>query len=547
MSGRRSRREFLRDALGTPGLLSFRDDLFARGQGAESERLCARTGEQSPKQGEKETETRVDVIPDELGRPLRHLEVGGVPTDVRKIPSFRGPKRLGFIRHGGITQYMNHREVFSFGQNRNLICDWSDMDADIDVLRAEAVGVQPLLGYMPAIIADHKRCSQWGHSIGIHTSPPTDYRVWEEMCYRAVRHFNIERKQEIKYWEVWNEPNATGFWQAPFNEYLKLYDHAVRGAKRADPTIKVGGPTLTVSGPAVVDRPTNDQFPPEILTLHAEVVAEWAPAAIPTHTNYHGESPFALMAAFIKHCGESEVPLDFLTWHNYNDAPGMDPFDLTTIGGNIRLFRSWLDNYSHLKCVELVIDEWGILGDPGTTKAAMFHGSALIEMENAGLSFQENYEVVDAEAGRATGPGPSEPLYWRRPAAKPAGASDVDRAVPVQNLTEMFALLGRMRCQAESNDSQVRALASHDGDDIALVLVRFAPDAPPRDVLVTVAPLPRGRSWRTAGYLLGSKRFNVALKKDGFRLERGKNADMFRIRVRMEGLSAAALKLSALG
>jgi hypothetical protein len=141
---------------------------------------------------------RVVVHADKPGRPLRHLEVGGVPLDVKELPSFKGPKRLGFIRHGGVTQYMNHHEVFSLDASGRLACDWSEMDADVNALRAEAVIVEPLLGYTPAIIANHKQCSPWGHSIGIHTSPPTDYKMWEEVCYRTVHQFNMERKLGIK-------------------------------------------------------------------------------------------------------------------------------------------------------------------------------------------------------------------------------------------------------------------------------------------------------------------------------------------------------------
>jgi hypothetical protein len=347
----------------------------------------------------------------------------------------------------------------------------------------------------------------------------------------------------IKYWEVWNEPNSTGFWPAPFSEYLKLYDHAVRGAKRADPTVKVGGPTITVSGPAVLDRPEGDKFPPELLIKHSQAVTNWAPAAVPSHTNYHGENPFALMAAFILHCGESRVPLDFLTWHNYNDAPGLDPFDLTTFGNNLRLFRSWLGHYPQFRDTELVIDEWGILGDKGTLKAAIFHGSALVEMEMAGLAFQENYEVVDAEAGRFASAAPSEPIYWRKPPSSGMHKEGEIPIPPLQSLTELFALLGRTGREATSSNNHIRVLASRDGDNISVVLIRFAPDADADDVLLTITPLPTGRPWNVAGHLLDSKHANSSINKGMFRLERNENGDVFGIGISMDGLSAAAVRL----
>lgn len=539
-----SRREFLLSTLGTVGAVSVCKQGYAGARaGGRNEPLVGTTGADTRVSG-KTGEIHVRVFPNRLGRPLRHLEVGGVPADAKERPSFKGPKCLGFIRHGGITQYMNHKEVFSLHRNRKLKCDWSEMDADIDTLLSDAIVVEPLFGYIPAILADHARCSQWGHSIGIHTSPPTDYKLWEEVCYQTVYHFNVERKLGIRYWEVWNEPNATGFWEAPFSEYLKLYDYAVRGAKRADPTVKVGGPTITVSGPAVLQRPPDDKFPPEMLSGNRRMLEEWAPATIPSHTNYHGESPFALIAGFIQHCGEKHVPLDFLTWHNYNDAPGMDPYDLSTFGRNIRLFRAWLDNYPQFREVKLVIDEWGILGDRGTLKTAIFHGSALIEMEKAGLAFQENYEVVDAQAGRAK-PMPSEPSYWRKSGSEAKQESQSVPVNPVQNITAIFASLGRKGCEAVSSNPHVRVLASRDGDDVSVVVVRFEPGAAPVDVPVVIKPLPAGRSWQVTGLLLDAKHDSSLGELREYRIEKNFDGDTCKSTIRLEGLSAAAFKLTA--
>src|SRR5207245_9286914 len=85
------------------------------------------------------------------------------------------------------------------------------------------------------------------------------------------------------YWEVWNEPDA-GYWRGTPEEYLKLYDYAAAGVKRALPTAKIGGPHVT--------GPTGERSP-------------------------------RFLRRFIEHClggandatGQTGSPLDFVAFH----------------------------------------------------------------------------------------------------------------------------------------------------------------------------------------------------------------------------------------
>ncbi|MDX1674169.1 MAG: hypothetical protein R3314_05130, partial [Longimicrobiales bacterium] len=90
--------------------------------------------------------------------------------------------------------------------------------------------------------------------------PPTDYGKWEELVYRWVRH-SVERygREEVEswWWGVWNEPDIP-YWQGTFEEYLKLYDHAAAGVKRALPTARVGGPHVTPPNPERTQRYLRD-------------------------------------------------------------------------------------------------------------------------------------------------------------------------------------------------------------------------------------------------------------------------------------------------
>jgi xylan 1,4-beta-xylosidase len=85
---------------------------------------------------------------------------------------------------------------------------------------------------------------------GGQSYPPKDYAKWGELVYQWTKHC-VERygADEVNkwYWEVWNEPNIS-YWHGTAQDYCKLYDYAVDGARRALPTARVGGPETAGGG-----------------------------------------------------------------------------------------------------------------------------------------------------------------------------------------------------------------------------------------------------------------------------------------------------------
>jgi len=84
------------------------------------------------------------------------------------------------------------------------------------------------------------------------------------------------------YFEVWNEPNLD-FWAGEPKQasYWELYDHSARAIKSVNPRLRVGGP--------------------------ATAQAAW-------------------VDAFIKHCAENKVPVDFVSTHVYGNDRAQDVF-----------------------------------------------------------------------------------------------------------------------------------------------------------------------------------------------------------------------------
>jgi xylan 1,4-beta-xylosidase len=118
-----------------------------------------------------------------------------------------------------------------------------------------------------------------------NVAPPADYGRWGDLVQALTRHL-VERygAQEVETWyfEVWNEPNID-FWAGDPKQptYWQLYDAAATAIKKVDPKLRVGGP--------------------------ATAQAAWA-------------------TAFLKHCADNHVPVDFVSTHVYGNDRAQDVF-----------------------------------------------------------------------------------------------------------------------------------------------------------------------------------------------------------------------------
>ncbi|HON08021.1 MAG TPA: glycosyl hydrolase, partial [Verrucomicrobiota bacterium] len=67
---------------------------------------------------------------------------------------------------------------------------------------------------------------------------------WSKFAAAVVRYINVEHKAGIRYWEIWNEPDASHWfgrgWGGDPEHYSALFNSAVKSMKQVDPSIKVG-------------------------------------------------------------------------------------------------------------------------------------------------------------------------------------------------------------------------------------------------------------------------------------------------------------------
>lgn len=145
--------------------------------------------------------------------------------------------------------------VYTEDENGKPVYSWKIVDSIFDAFVKR--GMKPIaeIGFMPKALSVKPEPYQhhWSPAAKyneIYTGwayPPKDYNKWRELVYQWVKHC-VERygAEEVKswWWEVWNEPDI-GYWQGTQEEYLKLYDFAADGLKRALPQARIGGPTTT--------------------------------------------------------------------------------------------------------------------------------------------------------------------------------------------------------------------------------------------------------------------------------------------------------------
>ena len=161
--------------------------------------------------------------------------------------------------------------------------NFSYLDQIYDGLLAD--GVRPFveLSFMPKKLAAKEALHPFWYKQNV--SPPKDWDKWDGLITQFAKHL-VDRYgvDEVSQWyfEVWNEPNLD-FWAGDPKQdtYWRLYDHTVRALKQVSPRLRVGGPSTAQ--------------------------AAWADA-------------------FIRHCAEDKVPVDFVSSHVYGNDTAKDVF-----------------------------------------------------------------------------------------------------------------------------------------------------------------------------------------------------------------------------
>jgi xylan 1,4-beta-xylosidase len=268
-----------------------------------------------------------------------------------------------YIRFHGL--FCDDMGVYQEDRQGRSVYNWQYIDELFDFL--QSIGMKPFveLGFMPSALASGPHTLFWYRA---NVTPPKDYAKWEAFVAAFVRHCT-ERygAAEVRTWyfEVWNEPNLTGFWMGTTGgktyeeflptaqaEYYKLYDTTARAVKSVDAAYRVGGPATAGSG--------------------------WIDETL-------------------AHCAEAKAPLDFVSTHEYATMSGyldetgnagtvFSP-DRNAITGSVRRVRGQID-CSPFAGAELHYTEWSASYTPADPVHDSYHSAAFIldKMKNIGTA-----------------------------------------------------------------------------------------------------------------------------------------------------------------
>jgi xylan 1,4-beta-xylosidase len=128
-------------------------------------------------------------------------------------------------------------------EDGKTVYNWSKIDQLYDGLLARHIRPFVELGFTPQALATSENSVFYWHGNTSHPKP----EGWHDLIEAFIRHIEARYgKDEVRTWffEVWNEPNLSGFWEgADQKAYFELYDLTATTIKSIDPALRVGGPS----------------------------------------------------------------------------------------------------------------------------------------------------------------------------------------------------------------------------------------------------------------------------------------------------------------
>jgi xylan 1,4-beta-xylosidase len=317
--------------------------------------------------------------------------------------------------------------------NGKPIYNWRIIDSIFDTYIQR--GMKPLaqIGFMPEALSSKPQPYKHSWRPGAPyrevftgwTYPPNDYTKWRELIYQWGKHC-VERygKKEVEswYWEVWNEPNIP-YWQGTLEEFLKTYDYAADGLRKALPAARIGGCDITGGG-----------------------------------------SKF--LSAFIKHClsdtnyakGKIGSPLDLVLFHAKGQPRVVNGTVVMNVGAQMRNIRDafkTVNEFPQLKNIPLVIgesDPEGCAACGMSTNPENAYRNGTMYSSYTAASFARKYLLADEHKVNLMGAVSWSFEFENQPwfaGFRDLATNGVDK--PVLNVFRMFGMMKGNRVALEGN------------------------------------------------------------------------------------------------
>jgi hypothetical protein len=192
---------------------------------------------------------------------------------------------------------------------------------------------------------------------------PTNPAHWAQAAVEVTRHYRAMAQEagiQMRYVEIWNEPDGAKFWDGSREEFYALFDATARALKQEFPDLRVGGPGFTPAGAL----------------------------------SSNGRS-FAI--GLLDYVQAHQTPFDFLSWHMYSNDP-------QEYADAAQFYRKELDRHGFTS-VAMHVSEWNTAGKNDmaglTAHQARLGGRGAAILTAAWIALQQN--------------GVSESLVYRGP------------------------------------------------------------------------------------------------------------------------------------
>ncbi|MDI2112196.1 GH39 family glycosyl hydrolase [Commensalibacter nepenthis] len=251
-----------------------------------------------------------------------------------------------------IAEYGNKRTIFPYAA--------AGMRANNLNLAMKNVNYKPTDSYIKRILDNNASVNpnniqrqvmfRVGRTLDGGYEIPENFDIYTTLVGELVKRYSLNYQsiglpRKVTYWEIWNEPDLTFFWNNNNAQvYYEFYSKIARMIKSIDPDAKVGG------------------------------------CGVANGYNPGG----AYIDGLLNYCRRTGTPIDFLSWHFYANLTA-DPQNFIDIGNSI---QTALNKYGYSN-IESICTEWNsspfgrvnILSNVQSATNAAYLTSALIFMQ----------------------------------------------------------------------------------------------------------------------------------------------------------------------
>ena len=308
-------------------------------------------------------------------------------------------------------------------ENGKAVYDWTKIDQLYDDLLARNIKPFVELGFTPNALATSQNSIFYWRGNTSHPKPDG----WRDLVDAFVRHLE-ERygKNEVRTWyfEVWNEPNLSGFWEGGDQKaYFELYDLTSKTIKNVDPKLRVGGPSTAGAAwvPEFLAHVKQSGAPVDFVTTHTYGVQGGFLDENGKNDTKLDPSPDAIVGDVrrvreqITASAFSGLPLYFTEWStsytprdSVHDSYISAPYILT----KLKASQGLLQGMSYWTYTDLFEEPgpptapfqggFGLLNPQGIRKPAYFAYKYLHALEGDGLATNDSQAMLSAKDGNVT-------------------------------------------------------------------------------------------------------------------------------------------------